>query len=322
MDPSAEPALETQATPAPRFAGFWRRVVALAADGLVLGAMGYPLGLLLGERYAPVGTPARLLGLLVIVPYLGILGSHVGRGQTLGKRLVGLRIVDASGQPLSLARSFARAALLALPWVFNGIRFGSMGPVALATLGVAGILAFGVGGAIVGTFLLNRPTRQALHDLLVGSFVVPIDATGLPVPGRSTRRPLVASAVWVGLVAVATTAMVLLGPELAAGRIPPVLMARLAAIPGARSMEVKHLATSGSSSRIIVAVLWFQGPPAEMKGAAREVAAAMLQHLPDAATAPRLVVTVIRGWDVGVANMTSAETFARTPEQWRAELEP
>lgn len=322
MESPAGPVLETQAVPTSRFAGFWRRVAALVVDGLVLGAIGFPLGLLLGEGLAPVGTPARLIGLLVILPYLGVLGSYVGGGQTVGKRLLGLRVVDANGRPLSLARSFARAALLSLPWIFNGIRFASLGPVVLATLWVASILIFGIGGAIIGTYVLNRRTRQALHDLLVGSFVIQADGLGLRVPAMSTRRPMLASGAWVSLVAAGTTAMVLMGPGLIASQFPPVLMEAIAAIPGASSIEIKNLTTwgPGRSSKVIVAVLWFRGPPEDMKKAAQEVAAATLKHHPDAASVPTLAVTVIRGWDVGIASMTSAQNYVQTPAQWRAEL--
>lgn len=321
MEPSAERAIETQRISS-QFAGVWRRIGALLVDAAVLGVLGFPLGLLLGERYAPAGTPARLIGLILIVPYLGLMGSRLGGGQTLGKRLLGLRIVDVHGQPIPVARAFVRAALLSLPWIFNGIRFGSSGPVVMAALWVAGILVFGIGGAILGTFLLNRPTRQALHDLVVGTYVVQADGRGLPVPGKSTRRPLVASSVWVGAVAVATTVMVATGPRLMADEFPPSLMESLSAIPGATSYELKNLTTwgAGRSSKSIVAVIWFRGAPDDTRKAAQEVAAVILQQHPGALDAQTLIVSIVRGWDVGVVRSTRAQNFVQTPAQWRADL--
>jgi hypothetical protein len=62
------------------------------------------------------------------------------------------------------------------------------------------------------------------------------------------------------------------------------------------------------------------GPADDTRQVAREVAAAMLQHHAGAATAPTLAVTVIRGWDVGIASSTRDATFVQTPAQWRAEL--
>jgi uncharacterized RDD family membrane protein YckC len=322
MEPFIEPVLEAQVIPTSRVGGFWPRVGALFVDGLVLGAIGFPLGLLLGERFAPVGTPARLIGLLVIIPYFGVLGSQVGNGQTLGKRLLGLLVADANGQPLVLSRSFIRATVLSLPWIFNGIRFGSLSTVVLATLWVGGILIFGVGGAIIGTFVLNRRTRQALHDLLVGSYVIQAEGLGLRAPAMSSRTPMVASMVWVVLIAAGTTAMVAKGPGLMASQLPPVLMDSVSAIPGASSWEIKNITIwgAGRSSKALVAVLWYRGRQEDIKKAAEEVAAAMLQHHPDGATAQTLKVTVIRGWDVGIARMTSVQNYVQTPAQWRVEL--
>ena len=46
----------------------------------------------------------------------------------------------------------------------------------------------------------------------------------------------------------------------------------------------------------------------------------MLQHHPDAATSPTLAVTVIRGWDIGIAHSTRSVNIVLTPAQWRGEL--
>jgi uncharacterized RDD family membrane protein YckC len=327
MEPSKEPVVETKPGPTSRIAGFWQRLGALAIDALVLGAIGFLLGSLLGERLAPVGTPARLVGLLVVVPYLAVLGSEVGNGQTFGKKLLRLRVVDANGRPLPLSRSLARAMLLSLPWFFNGMRFGSLGPAVMATLWVAGVLVFGVGVAIVGTYVLNRGTRQALHDLLVGSFVIHADGLGLRAPAASTRRPLVASIAWIALVAVGTLAIGFAARRLLARAFPPVLLESVLAIPGASSAEIKRVKVTEKSvsgeartSEKLVAVLWYRGPEEGSREAANEVAAAILRHHPDAATAPTLAITVVRGWDVGIARKTSAQSFTKTPAEWQAEL--
>ncbi|ACG74885.1 RDD domain containing protein [Anaeromyxobacter sp. K] len=323
MEPTAEPVLETQPVAA-RFAGLWRRLGAWLVDTLVLAAIGFPLGLLLGERFAPVGTPARLIGLLVAVPYLGILGSEIGNGQTLGKRLLRLRVVDTDGRCLPASRAFVRAVLLSLPGMINGVTFRLAGPVAVAAAWVAGVLVLGLGGATLGTVLLNRPTRQGLHDLLVGSYVVEAGSVDLPVPARSTRRPKIASAVWIGLVAAGASAMVVWGPGLTANELPPALFQRVGSIPGVNSLQVKTVTTwrKGGTSRVVSGVVCYGGRSEDVPEAARKVAAAMMEHHPDAASAPTVGVTVVRGWDVGVARLTHAANFVQTPEQWRAEPGP
>src|SRR4051812_6308667 len=80
------------------FAGFGRRLVAALADMVVLWVLTIPLaGLAFGPRV--------LLQLLVDGAYFVILEG--GRsGQTLGKRLAGIRVADArSGGPIGSGRA-------------------------------------------------------------------------------------------------------------------------------------------------------------------------------------------------------------------------
>ena len=322
MDPSVEVVSETPAVPTFQIAGFWRRVAALSVDALVLAIIGFPLGLLLGERIAPVCTPARLIGLPIIIFYFGALGSRLGKGQTPGKRLLGLRVVGANGQPLTLGRAFIRATMLSLPWICNGIQFGVVGQVGLALTWVAGILVFGGGGAIIGTYLLNRRTRQALHDIVVGSYVIQAEGIGLRAPAVNTRNPMLASIVWACLVAVGMTAMMAIGPGFIAARVPRALMENVGAIPGATWFRINNGAVwgPGRSSKVLSAVLWYRGPQEDLRQVGQQVAAAMLQYYPDADSAPTLAVTIAHGWDVGIASMVSTKYYAHTPDKWRAEL--
>jgi uncharacterized RDD family membrane protein YckC len=323
MNQAVEPISETHLSPTAQFADFWRRVGAFLVDSIVQGFLAIPLGFLIGERLAPIGSPTRLLGLLIILPYLGILGSRIGGGQTPGKRLLGLRVVDAQGQPLPLSRSFARAALLWLPSLVNNLQFASLSPVVMAIAWLALVVSLGVGGATIGTFLFNRPTRQTLHDLVVGSYVVHADRLGLSVPARSTWRPLVGSAAWVGLAAVVTT-MLLMKARGINSQFPPALIQSMSAMPGVTSYELESLPTGGAdrSSNVISVVIWFNGAPEDTEKAAMDVAAAILQSYPGATTVEKLIVRAIRGWDLGLFHMTSSKTFVQTPAQWRAELGP
>ena len=89
------------------------------------------------------------------------------------------------------------------------------------------------------------------------------------------------------------------------------------------SAEIKNLTTwsAGRSEQVVVAVLLFNGPAEDTKHAASEAAAVMLQQHPAAATAQRLIVTVIRGWDIGIARNVYTNNFQHTPAEWRAELD-
>ena len=68
-------------------------------------------------------------------------------------------------------RSFARSFVLLLPYFLNGA------PIPLRLLEsplgvVVGVAIFGLGLSIVYLIVFNRRTRQSLHDLAVGSYVL------------------------------------------------------------------------------------------------------------------------------------------------------
>ncbi len=105
-----------------------------------LGPGGLIDALLAGS--VPAATGLALFALLGAA-YLVLL--HTGPGQTLGKRLVGIRVIDGYGLPLGLGRSLLRTLAL------------------VPSAGLAGLGVLWIG--------FDRE-RRALHDRLVDTHVV------------------------------------------------------------------------------------------------------------------------------------------------------
>jgi uncharacterized RDD family membrane protein YckC len=61
-----------------------------------------------------MGAYARLIGFAIALAYFGICKSRIGGGQTLGKRWLDVRVVDAHDQLLSLPRSLLGYAVLGI----------------------------------------------------------------------------------------------------------------------------------------------------------------------------------------------------------------
>ena len=136
-------------------AGFWIRGVAVVVDVVVLAlveiSLRYVASRLGGDDFrdpenggltAPVRALADVFTLLFALLYTTVL--HATAGQTIGKMILGIRVVDVDGTLLapgaSLLRSFAYGAS-ALP--------------------------VGLGFVMAGL----RRDKRALHDLLAGSRV-------------------------------------------------------------------------------------------------------------------------------------------------------
>ncbi len=138
-----------------------RRGAAFALDLALLAALDGFLRLVSIVAIAAAGAlsgrspaaPARLAealsisgGWALFLGYFALL--HAGGGQTLGKALLGIRVVRADGRPLDLGRGLARA----LGYALSAAVFG------------------------IGFLLALLPPHRALHDYLAGSAVLSAEA--------------------------------------------------------------------------------------------------------------------------------------------------
>lgn len=150
--------------------GFWRRTLAFLVDMILLWLTGYMLGLQLLSVFAKMGRWGCLVGYAIAMAYLGLLNSRLGKGQTLGKRLVQIHVVGQDGQFISPARSLLRTGLLVSLYLLSPL---DTQPLSLSPLHMLFMLVSG--GLHVGAayfYLFNRRTRQTLHDLVARTCVV------------------------------------------------------------------------------------------------------------------------------------------------------
>jgi len=144
----------------------WRRLLASMLDGAIVGV---PVGLL-------YRSDAWVLGVVVSVAY--VVGLTAWRGQTVGKLVLRIRVVDeADGTTPSLQRCVVR-------W-FVAVGFATglrtiPGPRSLEVTMVW--LAF-VASVVVLVPILHDPRRRGWHDRFAGTVV--IDASSNPVDLRA-----------------------------------------------------------------------------------------------------------------------------------------
>lgn len=152
-------------------AGFWRRIGAFAIDIIILGIIGIGLGLFLEKQLAQLGGWGRLVGFFVALVYFGIFNSRIFGGQTVGKRIVSIRVVDGNNQSIDLFRSFARYSILGGPFFLIGAQFTNEAMTSVWSYLIYPVI---VGGllSVVYLYIFNRVTRQSLHDLALDTYVV------------------------------------------------------------------------------------------------------------------------------------------------------
>jgi uncharacterized RDD family membrane protein YckC len=139
--------------------------VAFAIDLLVFALVQSSFGLLAGmlagsggDGTTPVHASAPLFTLLFTAAYTIVL--HAVAGQTIGKSVVGIRVVGVDGAPLTVGAALLRYLAYYL---------------SLLPLGLGYLMA------------ALRRDKRGLHDLIAATRV-----ERLPAPRRLVRRPVVA----------------------------------------------------------------------------------------------------------------------------------
>ena len=139
-----------------QYIGFGRRLVAWLLDALILGVVQSILGIFLGTGFAGISsgnsvTPttgttmfANILSLIVWVGYA--VGYQGWTGQTLGKRVMCIKVVDENGKKPSYFTFFLRDVI---------------GKIA------SGIILF-----IGFLMILWDGKKQGLHDKIASTYVV------------------------------------------------------------------------------------------------------------------------------------------------------
>jgi uncharacterized RDD family membrane protein YckC len=166
--------------------GFWRRVGAFLIDVLIVGILGLAVAFTMRDTLAPLGAWGRLVGFLIALPYFAVLNSRIGGGQTLGKRLFRIKVIEVAGGELSVGKSILRSGILQIPWFLNGAAFSGATLFSFWLFPLS-IAVFGIGLSILYLVIFNRPSRRSLHDIAIDSVVVRAPATN-PIGPVETRR--------------------------------------------------------------------------------------------------------------------------------------
>ncbi|MDP9750372.1 MULTISPECIES: RDD family protein [Thermoanaerobacter] len=132
-----------------QYAGFWRRVVALIIDNIVLALAGAVLLFILAFVFGDTNSTAlettyEIIGLIGAWLYFTLLESSNIQA-TIGKRIMKIKVTDLNGEKISFGRANARywSKILSTAVFFIGF--------------------------IMAGFTSKK---QALHDMIAGTLVI------------------------------------------------------------------------------------------------------------------------------------------------------
>ena len=195
------------------------------------------------------------------------------------------------------------------------------------------VVVFGVGGSTLYLLIFNRRTRQGLHDLSVGCYVIKAGGTG-PVktePIWDTHWRVLRWFLTL-LVILAISAIVMRNKLEKPGSVFQSeedirLLQQMGGVQMARVRYLKPLrlnAAVGESSlahkKTLIVTVWWTGERTGREGFADNVARLILQNDPMVKDQDALWIVVARGYYLGIASGGESRTFAHTPAEWRERL--
>jgi uncharacterized RDD family membrane protein YckC len=163
-------------------AGFFRRGIAFVLDNLLLSGFIYIL-CFSSALNAILEVHNDVIFFFLALFYVGLLNSRAGNGQTLGKRIVGIRVLDTNGDLLSIKKSFLRYGILYIFILGNIFKNIPIVIISEALQVVVGMVTV----ASIYLLFFNRSTTRLLHDLCVGSLVVNV---------KSSKKGFLLQKVW------------------------------------------------------------------------------------------------------------------------------
>lgn len=303
-------------------AGFWMRILALVIDSLILGIAGFFLGLMFFDTFAGMGGWGRLFGFFIALLIFGTLNSRIGKGQTPGKRITRIKVVGRDGQPISVKQSFLRQAILDLPFFLNGAMIPGIDTMNALSIAII-LIIFGVGGAIIYLYIFNWRTRQSLHDLAAGTFVVKASVTQIPAHVGIWKYHFAILGFWVLAILAAT--QIMNSMILPMGPFPELIAVRNGIWNSGKvhdaSVFVGTSRGENGETRYLTANAIWKTKPASPEAAASEIASIILKQDPDIVDKDIVTVSVTYGFDIGIASAWRTHNESHSPPEWRQKLQ-
>ena len=320
-----------ESRPATNVVGFWRRSFAFWLDGMILALIGFALIVLFGDTLMRIGQWGRLIGFAIGSLYFTLLEGGPGRGRSLGKRLMKIKVVHlapTATDPLPYSQAWLRYAIVGVPTVLGGFAFigsNTSNSPAWPWLVVAnGVLLAVWLFALAYLYLFNRPTRRTLQDLATSTIVVPVaatDATHTPV--RPLHWKILAGAT-VAIAIGAGVGMHFMNPMY---RELGEVQRMVSIVPGVGEAGVwigtsrASLAHGGTTTSHGVAIFYtLSDANQHCEQITPQVAKAALLGWPEASRQDYLSVVCMRSVELGIAHWRNESATVHSPKQWAGQL--
>lgn len=304
---------------------FWIRIFAFIIDEIIISIFGYLLGFIFKNYFAQIGQWGIIIGIVVEIMYFGLLNSTVGGGQTIGKKLMRIRVVDKNGSRISVPISFFRAAILITPSYLNGIILPIHLTETLFGIAIYTIIAlalFGGGLSIIYLNIFNKKTRQSLHDLICGTYVVKANTEGAIEFGPIWRLHYFVVFIFSIIVIIFVMSNSKIGRS--ESGFLDVVYERLSKMDNVSSVRIGVGETRNprSSSKYVKAYIKCKIRPNDFNAIVNQAAEIILANNPPISFYDDIVFVIVEyGYNIGIASTHERHIERLTPLEWEKRIE-
>ena len=164
METIDEKAIETTAS-----AKYVKRFLAYVADCGILWIIGILLSVPFSGAFIAMGWKGKAVGFIITLAYFSLCNSFLFKGQTPGQKLFKLKVVNANGTTVSLARSTVRSMVFPILITLNNLKL----PVNVFQLVIFIMSAVFFSEAYFLFF--NGKSKQLMHDVITNTYVINSD---------------------------------------------------------------------------------------------------------------------------------------------------
>jgi uncharacterized RDD family membrane protein YckC len=310
--------LQTKGTKEEKISGFWIRLIAFTIDGIILGIVGFLLGFLYKPVLLGIGAFGRVIGFFVVLLYFGLLNSKIGKGQSLGKKLMKIKVINQKGEFISPLRSFARSAILEIPFFLNNWMLPSSfsKPIIVS---IIGFIVFVIGGIIIYLFIFNKETRQSLHDLACGTYVVKEESEGEIEPRKIAIIHYIVSGALI-------LSFFIFSFIIAANLSEDSLMSELHSaseglyekeniLHASIYVEKRRAFHTNQTTTFVRSTVILREEPESRQSEAKSIAKYLIDNISEAKEKDEILIIISYGFDIGIASWWNSENFSFSPSE-------
>lgn len=309
---------------------FWTRIAAMIIDGIILGAFGFLISMPFSDFFVSLGSNGIFFGFFISLFYFSIMNSKIGKGQTVGKIAMKIKVVDREGNYISLEKSLLRNFILIIPFLFVNYKLPGTAEDSIYSLIKIQMFFYLIIGIIL-IYILNKSTRQTLHDFAVNTFVV--NSTRLENTQELKKIRLYPFYIY-GIVIVFFISLTIYNfskqkPQM---KDVTVIHKELQKIDGvinasaSRNTRTFYGNNEKNTTEFFVGTLFVKELPKnysefEQLEVVKEAVRIIINQYSEKEKLDNITIHLVRGYNIGIARSNRSYSNSKTPEEWMEIIE-